>query len=161
MFALLFGSALSGCDVFVMAPLVMFDSNQNLLDSGKYEYWFGQLQGAGVKGIMIDVWWGLCEQTQKNYKFTGYRTVFNMLKNKGLKIIPVMSFHRCGGNVGDSCNIPIPDFVFQGSVQPYFIDVLGKTDSEYISFAYDDVTINGRTPLQMYHDFMTAFSRSI
>ncbi|KAH0806265.1 putative beta-amylase [Histomonas meleagridis] len=129
MFALLFGSALSGCDVFVMAPLVMFDSNQNLLDSGKYEYWFGQLQGAGVKGIMID----------------------------DLKIIPVMSFHRCGGNVGDSCNIPIPDFVFQGSVQPYFIDVLGKTDSEYISFAYDDVTINGRTPLQMYHDFMTAF----
>ncbi|KAH0794246.1 putative beta-amylase [Histomonas meleagridis] len=157
MFALLIASVISGCDVYVMSPLAMFDSNQNLLDSSKYEYWFSQLQSANVKGVMIDVWWGICEQAQKSYKFTGYRTVFDMLKNKGLKIIPVMSFHRCGGNVGDSCNIPIPDFVFQGSIQPYFVDLFGNKDSEYISFAYDDIEVNGRTPLQMYHDFMTAF----
>ncbi|KAH0790868.1 putative beta-amylase [Histomonas meleagridis] len=157
MFALLFQCIFSGCDVYVMAPLEMFESNQNLLFSGKFEYWLSQLQSANVKGIRIDVWWGLCEQEQKVYKFSGYKTVFNMAKNKGLKIIPIMSFHRCGGNAGDTCNIPIPEFVFQGSMKPYFVDLFGNKNSEYISCAYDNIEINGRTPLQMYHDFMTKF----
>ena len=157
MLSLLTALGLCGCDVFVMSPLAIFNDGQTLKDSGKLDYWFGQLKGANVKGIMIDVWWGLCEISQQNYKFDGYRTVFNMIKNKGLKIIPVMSFHRCGGNVGDDCNIPIPNFVFQGSIQPYWVDPFGNKDSEYISFSYDNVEINGRTPLKMYKDFMQAF----
>lgn len=157
MLALFAALGLCGCDVYVMAPLAIFNDDQSLKDQSTLENWFGSLAGANVKGIMIDVWWGLCEKTQKSYTFSGYRTIFNSIKNKGLKIIPVMSFHRCGGNVGDDCNIPIPDFVFQGSNQPYWVDPFGNKDSEYISFSYDNVEVNGRTPLTMYKDFMQAF----
>ena len=32
-----------------------------------------------------------------------------------------MSFHKCGGNVGDECNIPLPTWVSQiASVNGYY-----------------------------------------
>jgi beta-amylase len=34
-------------------------------------------------------------------------------KELGLKVQTVMSFHGCGGNIGDSVNIPIPSWVLE------------------------------------------------
>lgn len=34
-----------------------------------------------------------------------------LVSNAGLKFQAVMSFHSCGGNVGDTCNIPLPTWV--------------------------------------------------
>lgn len=34
-----------------------------------------------------------------------------MVQGAGLEYHPVMSFHQCGGNVGDACNIPLPSWV--------------------------------------------------
>ena len=36
-----------------------------------------------------------------------------MVKAKGLRIQAVMSFHACGGNVGDYAQVPLPDWVLQ------------------------------------------------
>ncbi len=36
-----------------------------------------------------------------------------MVKAKGLRIQAVMSFHACGGNVGDYAQVPLPDWVFK------------------------------------------------
>ncbi|KAK8845906.1 beta-amylase [Tritrichomonas musculus] len=80
--------------------------------------------------------------------------------HRGLKIIPVFSFHKCGGSVGDYVNIPIPNFVLEGGTKPYFDDASRHTENAYISFAYDNIKIgqnNERTPLEMYRDWMTAF----
>lgn len=68
-----------------------------------------------------------------------------------------MSFHKCGGNVGDKCDIPIPSFVRDSPEHPFFKDQYGNIDDEYISFGYDETSINGRTPIKMYEDFMEAF----
>jgi len=38
-------------------------------------------------------------------------TLVQLAKNAGLKVQAIMSFHQCGGNVGDSCNIPLPQWV--------------------------------------------------
>ena len=38
-----------------------------------------------------------------------------MVKAKGLRIQAVMSFHACGGNVGDYAQVPLPDWVFKVS----------------------------------------------
>ena len=118
------------------------------------------LRDAGVKGVMLDVWWGITEPSPKNYRWSGYETLFGIMRNKGLKIIPVFSFHKCGGSVGDYVNIPIPSFVWQGTNKPNFIDAYGNKEDAYISFSYDNVKIgpnNERTALEMYNDWMTAF----
>nr|AFK35065.1 unknown [Lotus japonicus] len=36
-----------------------------------------------------------------------------MAKKHGLKVQAVMSFHQCGGNVGDSCTIPLPKWAVE------------------------------------------------
>lgn len=58
----------------------------------------------------MDVWWGISESSEKSYNFNGYKTVISYAKSAGLKVQPVMSFHKCGGNVGDDCNIPLPSW---------------------------------------------------
>merc|ERR1740120_1623 len=65
----------------------------------------------GVDGFMVDVWWGLTEMQPQEYDFEGYRDLFDMAKARDWKVQAVASFHRCGGNVGDACNTPLPPFV--------------------------------------------------
>ena len=60
---------------------------------------------------MGDVWWGIGEPSPSQYNFAGYKDLIEVVKNAGLKYIPVMSFHQCGGNVGDSCDLPLPTWV--------------------------------------------------
>ena len=71
------------------------------------------------------------------------------------------SFHQCGGNVGDTCDIPLPAFVTsQGDIwykdskmpllsvlhlPPGWQDQHGHEDKEYISLFADNVTIEGRS----------------
>ena len=60
--------------------------------------------------------WGAVERQPGRYDWSGYRQVFELAKSMGLKIQAVLSFHACGGNVGDSAQIPLPPWVLQ--VQP-------------------------------------------
>ena len=56
------------------------------------------------EGVMMDVWWGLVEREKPGeYNWGGYVELMEMAKKHGLKVQAVMSFHQCGGNVGDSC----------------------------------------------------------
>lgn len=145
-------------NVFVMAPLDLIDHDCHLKDSSYVHEWLVKLHKAKVDGVMVDVWWGLVEQRPHDYKWTGYVEFFSMCSMNGLKIVPVLSFHKCGGNVGDSNTIDIPKFV-RNSNQHFFVDQFGNIDDEYISPSYDDIVVDEeRTPLQMYQDFMKAFA---
>jgi len=106
---------------------------------------------------MVDVWWGLTEASPKVYNFSAYRQLFEMARVRGWKVQAVASFHQCGGNVGDNCNIPLPDFV--RSVDGiWYKDAQGEEDREYISLFADHVYVGGRTPLDMYRDWLDAFA---
>lgn len=39
--------------------------------------------------------------------------MFELAKSMNLKIQVVLSFHACGGNVGDSAQIPLPKWVLE------------------------------------------------
>ena len=159
----LVASALCGCEVFVMAPLDLMNDDCTPKYLDKFTNWCQMLRDAKVDGIMMDIWWGLTEPTAKNYRWTGYQTIMNVIRSKGLKCVPVFSFHKCGGSVGDYVNIPLPNFVWQGSLTPNATDLSGGTDDAYISIGYDNVKLglnNARTPLEMYTDWMTAFSEA-
>lgn len=69
------------------------------------------------------------EREPGQYDFGGYRALFEAASRMGLKVQAVMSFHACGGNVGDSTQIPLPQWALQVSVSasafanPVFIAV--------------------------------------
>lgn len=66
-----------------------------------------------------------------------------------------MSFHECGGNVGDDIHIPIPQWVQEiGYENPdiYFTDKEGRRNHECLSWGIDaEMVLNGRTPLEVIH----------
>ncbi|PRQ18490.1 putative beta-amylase [Rosa chinensis] len=71
------------------------------------------------------------------------------------------SFHQCGGNVGDSCSIPLPPWLLEEiSKNPdlVYTDKSGRRNSEYISLGCDSSPVfGGRTPIPVYTDYMQSF----
>ncbi|GAB1221548.1 hypothetical protein ENUP19_0082G0079 [Entamoeba nuttalli] len=155
-------SLASATEVNLMMPLDTVNSN-GINNKGQLQNDLNKIKSGGVAGVMADIWWGLVETSPRNYNWNGYKELVQMVKNAGLKFQAVMSFHKCGGNVGDSVTIPIPQWVINAgeSAGAFFKDREGWTNNEYISFAADEEPVfEGRTPLQMYKDFMTSFKQN-
>lgn len=92
-----------GVPVFVMMPLDSVTMANTVNRRKAMKASLQALKSAGVEGIMIDVWWGLVEkESPGSYNWGGYNELLEMAKKLGLKVQAVMSFHQCGGNVGDS-----------------------------------------------------------
>jgi beta-amylase len=64
-----------------------------------------------------------------------------------------MSFHKCGGNVGDDITITLPNWVAEiGSANPdiYFTDKNGKRNTDYLTWGIDkEHVLLGRTALEV------------
>lgn len=68
----------------------------------------------GFQGITVDVWWGLVQrQSLDQFDWSYYDHIFALIRTAGLKIVPILSTHACGTNVGDSVKIPLPEAVRQ------------------------------------------------
>lgn len=90
--------------VYVMLPLDTVTLGGHLNKPKAMNASLMALKRAGVEGVMVDVWWGLVEKVGPlKYNWEGYGELVNMVQKHGLKLQAVMSFHQCGGNVGDSC----------------------------------------------------------
>lgn len=93
-----------GVPVYVMMPLDSVNMSNGLNRRKAMKASLQALKSAGVEGIMMDVWWGLVERDEPGvYNWGGYEELLEMANKFGLKVQAVMSFHKCGGNVGDSC----------------------------------------------------------
>lgn len=91
----------------VMAPL--------WVDSSQMATFEAQIQSAkeyGADAVSVDVWWGKVETSDQVFDWSYYDTLFSRIKARGLKIVPILSFHQCGGNVGDTCNFPLPGWIW-------------------------------------------------
>lgn len=68
-----------------------------------------------------------------------------------------MSFHQCGGNVGDDVFIPLPQWVLDvGMENPdiFFTNQTGTRNPESLSFGVDNERVlAGRTGLEVNHGF--------
>ena len=121
------------------------------------------LKKAGVEGVMIDVWWGIVEHAgPQQYDFSAYQRLFATAAQAGLKIQAVMSFHAAGGNVGDTCKIGLPKWISDiGISNPdiFYTDKHGYRNKECLSLGCDSEPLFwGRTPVNMYRDFISAFA---
>ncbi|XP_022760421.1 beta-amylase 1, chloroplastic-like [Durio zibethinus] len=151
-----------GVPVYVMMPLDSVTNGNSVNRKKAMNASLHALKSAGVEGIMIDVWWGLVEREAPGaYNWGGYTELLEMAKQHGLKVQAVMSFHQCGGNVGDSCSIPLPTWVreeINKDPDLAYTDQWGRRNYEYLSLGCDTIPVlKGRTPVQCYSDFMRAF----
>jgi beta-amylase len=110
----------AGVPVFVMMPLDTVRKDGNSLNRRKaVEASLAALKSTRVEGIMVDVWWGIAEADGPGqYNFNGYMELMEMAKKTGLKVQAVMSFHQCGGNVGDSVTYVFSTFSSSSSSLP-------------------------------------------
>ena len=114
--------------------------------------------------MMADCWWGIAERSEKSYDFSAYQELTDMAASNDLKIQYVMSFHQCGGNVGDDCDIPLPSWVLDSGEDIFYHDQHGNIDKEVISLFADSAEVVGaskRSPLTIYNDFMSAFKSAL
>ncbi|OEL14559.1 Beta-amylase 1, chloroplastic [Dichanthelium oligosanthes] len=153
----------AGVPVFVMMPLDTVKTCGTALNRRRaVQASLAALKSAGIEGIMVDVWWGVVEsEGPGRYNFAGYAELMEMARKAGLKVQAVMSFHQCGGNVGDSVNIPLPRWTVEEMEKDQdlcYTDQWGRRNFEYVSLGCDAMPVlKGRTPVECYTDFMRAF----
>ncbi|XP_057830356.2 beta-amylase 1, chloroplastic [Cryptomeria japonica] len=154
-----------GVPVFVMLPLDIVTHMNTVHKPERTMENLKALKSIGVEGVMMDVWWGIVEkEAPGHYNWTAYRELIEMIRNYGLKVQTVMSFHQCGGNVGDSVNIALPKWVVEEMHKDKdlaYTDHWGRRNYEYVSLGSDSLpALRGRTPVQCYADFMRSFKEN-
>lgn len=123
-------------------------------DQEKMERWLTELRKAGVDGVMVDVWWGIIEaKGPKQYNWKSYKRLFQVVQKCGLRIQAIMSFHQCGGNVGDAVYIPLPEWVLtigEGDKDIFYTNRSCNRNPEYLSLGVDNLPIfRGRTAIEV------------
>lgn len=142
----------------VMAPL-------KVTDWATFEAQLATVKGYGVDAVSVDVWWGDVEVGGDNtFDWSYYDTLFQKTKAKGLKLVPILSFHQCGGNVGDTYTSVLPSWLWSKysgqTLNGVTLDSNGlKHKSEQGNFSSE--TVQGWADalvLNEYNDFAAAFA---
>ena len=149
----------------VMAPLLPYDPRDPQSDVSEESFaefrsHLAVMKAMGVDGVSTDIWWGLVEKEDNKFDFSYYERIVDAITTAGLEWVPILSFHQCGGNVGDSCDVPIPQWIFtKGAVAGK--DLLAndlKYKSEQGNFSSETVSAWGSyLVLEDYREFMAAF----
>ncbi|KAH8953383.1 hypothetical protein BDL97_08G023400 [Sphagnum fallax] len=148
--------------IYVMLPLGTINAENEVSEPEVLNRDLQVLKRVGVDGVMVDCWWGLVESRgPQRYNWSGYHDLFNMVRDIGLKQQVVMSFHQCGGNVGDDIVIPVPQWVLNvGFENPdiFFTDQRGTHNPECLTWGVDkERVLRGRTAIEVYYDYMRSF----
>ncbi|KAJ7948198.1 Beta-amylase [Quillaja saponaria] len=152
--------------VYVMLQLGVITLDNNLEDRDGLGKQLKELRAAGVDGVMLDVWWGIVESNgPKEYNWNGYRNLFQLIQECGLKLQAIMSFHECGGNVGDAVSIPLPKWVLEiGESNPdiFYTNSTGNRNKECVTLGVDkEPLFQGRTAIEIYRDYMKSFRENM
>ncbi|KAI5079246.1 hypothetical protein GOP47_0004725 [Adiantum capillus-veneris] len=118
----------------------------------------------GVDGVMMHVWWGVVEgEGPKSYDWSAYLALVNLIKSAGLKVQASMCFHGFS-KASENCNISLPPWIMSiGKINPdiFFTDRSGNRFLECLSLSVDSLPlIGGRSPVQVYQDFLESFRES-
>ena len=152
--------------VFVMLPLDVISRDGELQHARSLDVSLRTLKKIGAEGVMIDVWWGIVERDGPElYDWSAYLELLHLVRDAGLKLNAVMSFHACGANVGDYFRVTLPQWVLDSAATDpdlFFTDQYGYRNPECISLWADNaMTLQGRTPLECYRDFMRSFKEAV
>ncbi|PHT32258.1 Beta-amylase [Capsicum baccatum] len=152
--------------IYVQLILLGVVSIENkFIEQEKIEKELKELKAAGVDGVMVDVWWGIIELKGPKHMIDLPQELVPTDSKIGLKIQAVMSFHQCGGNVGDVVYTPLPKWVLEvGEKDPdiFYTNRAGIRNKEYLSLGVDNQRLfQGRTPIEIYRDYMASFTENM
>ncbi|PSS04351.1 Beta-amylase [Actinidia chinensis var. chinensis] len=148
--------------VYVMLPLGVINMDCELVDPDNLLNHLKILKSVNVDGVMVDCWWGIVERhSPQQYNWSGYKRLFQIVRDLELKLQVVTSFHKCGGNIGDDVHIPLPEWVTligQSNPDIFFTDREGRHNPECLSWGIDkERVLRGRTAVEVYFDYMRSF----
>jgi len=140
----------------VMAPLVVGDARDPHGESSKnawneFDRQLTEAKRLGIDAVSTDVWWGLIEPNKGQFDWRYYEKLSDHIVKAGLKWVPILSFHQCGGNVGDDVNVPLADWVWTdvasrasgGDVEAIkYKSEQGHTSKEYVALWADHAVID-------------------
>jgi beta-amylase len=140
---------------YLMAPL------KKIPDITTWETFENDLRWAkqnGFYAITVDFWWGDMEKNgDQQFDFSYVQRFAQSVRNAGMKMIPIISTHQCGGNVGDDCNTPLPSWIWSTKTDDslYFKSETGTINKETLNPLATDV-IN-----KQYGELYSAFAQAI
>lgn len=154
----------------VMAPLYVgefgkLDSPQSKAEWKEFDRQLAEAKKHGVDSVSTDVWWGLIEPTKGKFDWTYYEKISDHITKAGLKWVPILSFHQCGGNVGDNISVPLPNWTWSefGAKTPSgspeslkYKSEQGNTSQEYLSVWADHIVVNHYA--EVMKEFQTHFA---
>lgn len=142
----------------VMAPLKVTD-----WDSFRGD--LRTVKAYGVDAVSVDMWWGDIEKQDNRFSWGYYDKVFAAITAAGLKVAPILSFHQCGGNVGDDYTSLLPSWLWKKYANTTYRGVrLGEHGLQHRSEQgnYSAETVQGWADQVVsgeYTDFTRAFAQ--
>ncbi len=134
-------------------------------DWASFEEELAIAKSIGVDAVSIDVWWGDVEGNgDDDFDWSYYQTAFTKITDAGLRIVPIMSFHQCGGNVGDDYTSLLPSWIWdtirgtRDVEDMKYKSELGYYSNEYVSLWADNFGSGDYNILNQYRQFMEAFA---
>ncbi len=157
----------------VMAPLMVgeitqigkLESPQTKAEWIEFDRQLAEAKKLGVDSVSTDVWWGLVEPAKGKYDWSYYEKISDHITKAGLKWVPILSFHQCGGNVGDTISVPLPSWIWSefgaktpsGSAESLkYKSEQGNTSQEYLSVWADHIVVDHYATVMK--DFQTHFA---
>ncbi|KAJ0590820.1 putative beta-amylase [Helianthus annuus] len=145
--------------VYVKLPLGIINMECELVDPDGLRKQLETLKSVDVDGVMVDTWWGIVEANDpQQYNWKGYKQLFSIVRELGLRLQVVMSFHESRDD--DVC-IPLPKWIIEiGKENPdiYFTDRDGNRNIECLTWGIDEEPVlRGRTAVQVYFEYMQSF----
>lgn len=93
----------------VMAPLEI----PRQISMERFEQLLDEAKKVGVDSVSVDVWWGMVEKSgDQQFDWSYYDQIFEKIRARQLKIVPILSFHKCGAGPGDDCFVPPPPWLY-------------------------------------------------
>ncbi|KAG0454354.1 hypothetical protein HPP92_025658 [Vanilla planifolia] len=148
--------------VYLTLPTSIINSYGQLVDPELLRQELGHLKALRVDGVIVDCWWGIVEAwSPLKYQWSGYRDLFNIIRDFKLKLQVVMAFHEYGGKESDHIVISLPKWILeigQDNQDIFFTDREGRRSTECLSWGIDkERVLKGRTGVEVYFDFMRSF----
>ncbi|KAH6760828.1 beta-amylase 2 [Perilla frutescens var. hirtella] len=148
--------------VYVRLATGLINNFCQLMDPEGVKEELQHLRSLNVDGVVVDCWWGIVEAwTPKKYEWAGYREMFNIIREFGMKLQVVMAFHEYGGPDTGGIFISLPQWVLEigkSNQDIFFTDREGRRNTECLSWGIDkERVLKGRTGIEIYFDFMRSF----
>jgi hypothetical protein len=151
-----------------MAPLLVGDPNNMNSDDSKaaladFRRQLTEAKKLKIDGISMDFWWGMIGKEKGKFDFSYFHTLTDEVINAGLDVATILSFHQCGGNVGDTENIPLPSWVWKDLADKFGTTDLnvGKYKSEQGNYSPEYIQLwADKFATNYYADVMSAYRSS-